>query len=362
MTDLVSSIRFGLLGAFVLAVALLAARAADSSADAIAPVCATEPVAGDADDPAIWRNEADPASSLIIATDKVGAPSGALAVFDLDGGLRQLVSGIDRPNNVDVEYGLALGGERVDIAVTTERGRSSLRFFAVGADGLAELPPAGGLRVFEGCEGDEAAPMGIGLYRRPGDGRVFAVVSRKSGPSRGYLWQYEIHDDGAGALALTKVRELGDFSGEGEIEALCVDDEAGFIYYADEALAIRQWAADPDSPDAGHELAQFGTEGFGGDREGIAILPTGPGAGWIVCTDQVESGSFARLYRREGEPGAPYAHPLVGVVATGADETDGLEICGRPLGPSFPEGLVVAMNSGERNFLLYDLRDLAPGR
>ena len=32
-------------------------------------------------------------------------------------GLRQFVAGIDRPNNVDVEYGLSLAGRPLDIAV-----------------------------------------------------------------------------------------------------------------------------------------------------------------------------------------------------------------------------------------------------
>jgi 3-phytase len=82
---------------------------------------ATQPVADDADDPAIWVHPADPEKSLIIGTNKVAAPTGALVVFNLDGTIRQTISPIDRPNNVDVEYGLTLQGRSVDIAVATER-------------------------------------------------------------------------------------------------------------------------------------------------------------------------------------------------------------------------------------------------
>jgi hypothetical protein len=36
------------------------------------------------------------------------------------------------------------------------------------------------------------------------------------------------------------VRRFGDFSGIGEIEAVTVDDELGFVYYADEAAGIHK--------------------------------------------------------------------------------------------------------------------------
>ena len=63
----------------------------------------------------------DASKSLVLGTMKVAAPDGALAVFGLDGKLRQLLKGPDRPNNVDVEYGLDLDATPTDIAVLTER-------------------------------------------------------------------------------------------------------------------------------------------------------------------------------------------------------------------------------------------------
>ena len=43
----------------------------------------------------------------------------------------------------------------------------------------------------------------------------------------------------------------------------------------------------------------------------------------------------------------------------GADGTDGLEVISTALGSDFPDGLVVAMNSASRNFLLFCWRDIA---
>src|SRR5262245_28666193 len=88
-----------------------------SAVAAVKPVRATDSVPHDPDDPAIWVNRREPARSLIVGTVKVAAPNGALAVFGVDGKLRQLLKGPDRPNNVDVEYGLTLGGVETDIAV-----------------------------------------------------------------------------------------------------------------------------------------------------------------------------------------------------------------------------------------------------
>ena len=91
----------------------------------------SDQVPTDPDDPAIWLHPTDPARSLVIGTNKVAAPDGALVVYGLDGKIRQTISGIDRPNNVDVEYGFRLGGESIDIAVTTERLKHRLRVFRI---------------------------------------------------------------------------------------------------------------------------------------------------------------------------------------------------------------------------------------
>jgi 3-phytase len=95
------------------------------------PVVRTEAVPNDPDDPSIWVHPTDPARSLIIATNKVKAPDGALVVFGLDGKTKQTISDLDRPNNVDVEYGLPAGSGSIDIAVVAERLKGQLRIFRI---------------------------------------------------------------------------------------------------------------------------------------------------------------------------------------------------------------------------------------
>lgn len=328
-------------------------------------VLATDAVGEDADDPAIWVHPRQRERSLILGTNKAAAPRGALYVFGLDGKTRQVIKNLDRPNNVDVEYGLRLGGKRVDIAVVTERLQKRLRIYQIPADGgsLREISAPGGTQVFEGEPGEQGAPMGIALYRRPKDGAIFALVSRKEGPKEGYLWQYRLEDDGSGRARAVKVRAFGKYSGTKEIEAVAVDDAPGYVYYADEGDGIHKYHADPDHPEAGRELAHFGRQGFRGDREGIALYTHPNGTGYLICTDQLAGSSEYHLFRREGEPGNPHDHSReLGIIQGGADETDGLEVTSANLGSAFPHGLAVAMNSKGRNFLIYRWQDWEPKR
>lgn len=328
----------------------------------VRPAIATQAVSDDPDDPAIWVNPSEPGRSLVLGTNKAAAPTGALVVFNLDGTIRQTIAGLDRPNNVDVEYGLVVGGLPTDVAVVTERLQHRLRIYRIPPDGgpFADITSRAGTAVFAGETGEPSEPMGIALYRRPADSAVFALVSPKAGPARNYLGQYRLEDDGKGAVKTTLVRRFGSYSGVKEIEAVVVDDDLGYVYYADERNGIHKWHADPAHPDAGRELAHFGRTEFVADHEGIAIWARAGGSGYILCTDQIDGSSHYHIYRREGGPGGPHDHSqMIKCVRGGADATDGIEVVSASLGSRFPHGLLAAMNSGPRNFLLYRWEDIA---
>ncbi len=323
----------------------------DAQDTPIAPRVVTQALPHDTDDPAIWINRANPAASLVLGTDKDTA--GGLYAFDLAGKIVGSVTGLKRPNNVDLAYGLTLGGQPVDIAVVTEREERRLRVFR-----LPDLAPLdnGDLIVFDG---DAArAPMGIALYTRPADHAIFAIVGGKSGPADGYLWQYRLEDDGHGKVKITKVRAFGRYSGKKEIEAIAVDNELGYVYYSDEQYGVHKYAADPAAPDAGTELALFGTTGFASDLEGISIYKVADGTGYLIVSNQ-QADTF-RLFRREGEPGRPHDHRLVTAVRLSTRESDGSEVTNVAL-PGFPDGLFVAMST-DRTFHYYAWQDIAGGK
>lgn len=313
---------------------------------ALKPVIVTEQVGYDTDDPAIWINPDDAGKSLIIGTDKDS--NGGLFVFNLQGKIVHKVPGLKRPNNVDIAYGFILNGQPVDIAVTTERETNKLRIFR-----LPGMQPVdkGGLDVFVGEK--EQGPMGIALYTRTSDKITFAIVGRKSGPADGYLWQYQLADDGKGNITGTLVRKFGRYSGKKEIESIAVDQAKGYIYYSDEQYGVHKYNADPDKGDA--ELALFATSGFVSDHEGISIYNSTDSTGYILVSNQ-QKNSFM-IYPREGYKNNVNDHPLLAEIPVSAIESDGSEVTSINLGHQFPKGLFVAMSNG-KVFHYYDWRDI----
>lgn len=322
------------------------------TAQQIKPKIITDAVVHDSDDPAIWINPLNSAKSLIIGTDK--DVDGALFVFDLNGKIieEKTVRNIKRPNNVDVEYGLALNGIPTDIAVTTERLTNKIRVFS-----LPDMKAIdnGGIEVF--TDQTQRSPMGIALYKRNSDGAIYAIVGRKSGPTDGtYLWQYLLEDDGKGKVKGTKVREFGVWSGKNEIEAIAVDDELGFVYCSDEGVGVRKYLADPDAENNNVELALFATDGFAEDQEGISIYKINDGTGYILVSDQ-QANEF-HIFNRNGEPNNPHDHQLIKIVKVSTNESDGSEVSNAVLNETFPVGLFVAM-SDNGTFQLYSWADIA---
>lgn len=325
--------------------------ACSSEAAPLLPAVVTEPVRYDTDDPAIWVNKDDPAASLIVGTDKDA--DGALYVFDLNGRIVQdkVVRGLLRPNNVDIAYGLMVGGKPVDVAVVAERLAHRLRVFR-----LPDMAPidGGGIAVFEGERARDV--MGIALYTRASDGAIFAIVSRSDAmaPTQGYLHQYRLTDDGTGTVRGVFSRAFGEWSGRKEIEAITVDDEPGFVYYSDETYGIRKYLADPMAEDAEDQLAAFGQMDFTRDHEGLSIYPRADGTGYLLASDQ-QADQF-NIYAREGTGGNPHEHKLLARVPLSTMESDGSDITAVSL-PGFANGLFVAMST-DKTFHYYSVQAL----
>ena len=310
----------------------------------IAPDIITEFTLNDTDDPAIWVHPLDPSKSIVFGTDK--DTNGAIYAFDLEGKVIEdkCLRNIERPNNVDVEYGFRLNDSTTtDILVFTEREKQQIRLFSV-----PDMQPldGGGFPVFEDeVEVGNKLPMGVGLYKSPIDSTTYTIVGRKTGPKEGYLYQYALRANHTGVTAIL-VRRFGSFSGVKEIEAIAVDDHNGFVYFSDEGVCIRKYHAEPNTDDG--EISCFGGAYFTEDIEGIAIASYPDGKGYLIVSNQ-QKGEF-NIFSTADDA-------FIKAINLTTLETDGCEAVTAPLNATFPNGLFVAMND-EKNFYFYDLGKL----
>src|SRR5262245_32129194 len=175
-----------LLALLALAVAgVVAVAAATADTTEVQATLETEPFFdsddADADDPAIWVHPTDAAKSVVVGTLK----NGGLAVFDLDAQTIQRIDYDDedaRQNNVDLVYGVTLGGVTRDLAVVTDRGLDHIRVFAVdprgsdAEDPLVEVTQPGQPVVFEGD--NDISAYGVATWKAE-DGTAYAAVSQR---------------------------------------------------------------------------------------------------------------------------------------------------------------------------------------
>ncbi len=318
--------------------------ACEKKLPAISPDIISEKVLHDTDDPAIWIHPSDPSKSIVFGTDK--DIDGAIFAFDLDGKVIQnkVINNIRYPNNIDVEYGFNQNDSTTtDIIAFTERARNRIRLFSV-----PEMKPLdnGGFPVFEDeTDLELRRPMGISMYKDPETSSIYIIVSRKSGPKNEYLHQYKLIHDHIG-VKVKLVRKFGKFSGQKEIEAIAIDDQLGFVYYADEGVGIRKYYANPNK--GNEELVIFGGEYFKEDIEGIAIVSKPGNDGVLIVSDQ-QKGQFNIFSRRDNR--------FIKALNLDTNETDGCDVISVPLNDTFKNGLFVAMNN-DQNFYFYDLEKL----
>ncbi|MGA4800316.1 MULTISPECIES: phytase [Streptomyces] len=373
----------------------------------------------DADDPAIWRNAAQPDRSLVIATAK----EGGLRVYDLDARQVQAVpappaAGPDdapgRFNNVDLVHGLRLPSGRADVAVTTDRGHDRLRIhrIAPGRAGgpLVDVTDPAAPPVFSADQAeinDQNTAYGLATWTDAASGRSYALVSRRNRTTVALL---ELTPTAAGTVTYRKLRSLdlpssfrlpdgtswapcGEPGELPQVEGMVVDPANGMLYAGQEDVGIWRVRADltgaapklvdrvreygvPGVYDEETEECTAGADpGFGGTRlsadvEGLTLLTEADGDGYLLASSQGDD-TFA-LYDRELEDANEYEGGFRVTASAdgsvdGSEECDGAAVLNAPLGSKYPNGLLVVQDGhdtpveGDRaatNFAFVDLGDL----
>lgn len=304
-----------------------AAPSAGSKAIVI-PRGQTEPVArtGDAaDDPAIWRNAADPAGARVLGTNK----KQGLLVYDLNGKQLQLLE-VGRLNNVDVRQDVMVGGRKLDLAVATQRDDNSVMLFTIDSHGV--VTSAGAFAT--GLDNI----YGMCLYR-PADGGVEAFINDKDGS----FLQYRIEADG-NTMSGKLLRRLKVAT---QPEGCVVDDRNERLFLGEEKRGVWTVAARGDAPAKLSMVVPVGPQ-LVADVEGMGLYH-GAKASYLIVSSQGDN-SYLVL-----DAQAPYhirGSFRVGYnLAAGIDgtsETDGLEVSSANFGGPYSKGMLVIQDGYKR--------------
>jgi 3-phytase len=387
-----------------LAVTLPAQAGASSGLPALTPRAETAPLyddeAGgnsDADDPAIWRNAAEPGRSLVVATAK----EGGLRVYDLDAREIQSLPAPAGPtpedapgrfNNVDLVQGLKLSTGRADLAVTSDRGNDRLRFYRIDRDRaggpLTDVTDPAAAPVFSADQeeiNDQRTAYGLATWTDRASGRSYALVSRRETTSVALL---ELLPTRSGTVGYRKLRtidlpstftlpdgtswtpclEPGELP---QVEGMVVDPANGVLYAGQEDVGIWRLRADltgtprlidkvreygvPGTYDEATEECTPGADpGYGGTRlsadvEGLTLLPEADGDGYLLASSQGDN-TFA-AYDREpadhNEYEGGFRVTAASATLDGSEECDGTAALNAPLGRRYPNGLLVVQDGDE---------------
>lgn len=308
--------------ALLLAACATAPPIASLPAVTVTATAETDPVgtsnADAADDPAIWRNPADPAKSLIVGTDK----KAGLYVYGLDGKRVSFVDG-GLVNNVDL---VDLGANGVIV------GASDRNDLANAVIQLYRLDTASGALTLLG-KGPAGAGEGYGFCMAQVGGRLLAYSVLKSGTI------LELQIGLAPQVSFTPLRTMRVAT---QPEGCVVDTRDGTLYVGEEARGV--WRFAPGASE-GVLVAVADGKQLVIDVEGIAIMPEGERGGLLIVSSQGDN-AYA-LYRLPDMTPAGRFRIAKGTFGA-TEETDGIELATGSFGPAYPQGLFVAQDGHNR--------------
>ncbi len=308
----------------------------------------TDPVArfaDAADDPEIWFNSANPAQSLILATDKTYGLKG----YDLSGKeVADIASG--RINNIDILRQLEWQGQRWDFAAASNRTDNSIALYRIAQDGqLTELP---------GLPTSLPDVYGLCTYQSPLNGAAYVFINDESGRFQQY--QLDLSNE---KITANLVRE---FAVSSQPEGCVADTGTQTLYLGEENKAIWSISAEPDGK-ALSLFYQVDNEVLFADVEGLSIYKSQSALSpdYLVVSSQGNN-SYLVFDLSTGQLAARFK---IGADATngidGTSETDGLAVISEPLGDAYPQGALVVQDGRNvmpvqpQNFKLLDWRKVA---
>jgi 3-phytase len=294
-----------------------------------------------ADDPAIWRNAADPARSLIVGTDK----KAGLYVYGLDGKTRDFLDA-GRVNNVDLKDGVTIGGaEGILVAASDRNDIANARIALFRLD-----PVTAKLTAVGKVEGGRGEAYGICLGRDGAGLSAFIVL--KDGTVN------QVLIDASGATPTGRIVRTMKLSTQSE--GCAVDDRTHTLYVAEEDVGLWRFDARVNGPTGPTKIAAADGRNLVMDAEGVAIAAIGEKGGYVVVSSQGDNAYV--LYSLTDDRYVGRFRIVDGAVG-GSEETDGIELMLGDFGPAYPGGLFIAQDghnaAAAQNFKLVAWDDIA---
>lgn len=344
----------------------------------------------DADDPAIWRNNARPSQSLVITTAK----EGGLKVYNLSGVQVQAFAvppapapGLEtgRFNNVDLLTGVRFPDGTADVAVVSDRGRDRIRTYRINPANptapLTDVTASTVPRMFSPTEEDvedQNTAYGLASYTDKATGKHYAVASQRNNTT---LKLIELVVRGT-TITYTPVRTINlpasftlpngvvwqpcdEPGAKPQVEGMVFDVYAGKLYVGQEDVGIWKVSSNltgtptivdkvrsfgvPGTYDAETDECTYGADpGFGGTRiaadvEGLTIFDDGAGEGYLLASSQGDNTFVA--YDREGR-NRYLTNFRIGASTRldGSEECDGAMVANASFGSAYPKGLLVVQD------------------
>ncbi|MFC0624012.1 phytase [Kribbella deserti] len=344
----------------------------------------------DADDPAIWRNNANPGQSLVITTAK----EGGLKVYNLSGVQVQALPvppapapGLEtgRFNNVDLISGVQFPDGKADVAVVSDRGRDRIRTYRIypgrPSAPLTDVTAANAPRMFSATEADvedQNTAYGLASYTDKATGKHYAVASQRNhttiklvqlvvtGSTITYVPVRTINLPASFVLPNgTRWSPCDEPGSTPQVEGMVFDVHAGKLYAGQEDVGIWKLSSNlsgtptlvdkvrsfgvPGTYDPETDECTYGPDpGYGGKRiaadvEGLTIFDDGDGEGYLLASSQGDNTFVA--YDREGSN--PYLTSFrigAGPAVDGSEECDGAMVSSASFGSAYPDGLLVVQD------------------
>ena len=270
-----------------------------------------------ADDPAIWRNPANPAASLIVATDK----KAGLYVYGLNGAVRHF-SDTGLVNNVDLAQ---LPGHGVIVVASDRNDLANARLQFHRLD-----PASGALTPLGTAPGGAGEGYGLCLGQSGGVLRAYSVLKE------GRIHEYRVDLGTPGSAPVLSAERV--LTVATQPEGCVVDHRNGTLYVGEEGRGL--WRFAPGAA-AGELVAPIDNRYLVADLEGLALAPAGADGGYLLASSQGDN-AYA-VFRLPGLEPLGRFRIAAGVFGS-TEETDGIDLILGDFGPEYPAGLFVAQD------------------